>query len=51
MFIYQITADKHIKIRVVFGNVGEPIELLVLPGVWPTLDSDQQPVCHLSAKI
>lgn len=41
MFIYQITADKHIKTRAVCGNVGEPIEQLVLPGVWPTLDSDQ----------
>lgn len=36
-----ITADKHIKIRDLCENVDEPVELLVLPGVWRTLDSDQ----------
>lgn len=41
MFIYKTTADKHIKIRDLCENVDEPVELLVLPGVWRTLDSDQ----------
>lgn len=41
MFIYKTTPDKHIKIRDLCENVDEPVELLVLPGVWRTLDSDQ----------
>lgn len=41
MFIYKTTPDKHIKIRDLCENVDEPVELLVLPGVWWTLDSDQ----------
>lgn len=41
MFIYKTTPDKHIKIRDLCENVDELVELLVLPGVWRTLDSDQ----------
>lgn len=41
MFIYKTTPDKHIKICDLCENVDEPVELLVLPGVWRTLDSDQ----------